>query len=102
LVWNITIEEGAVLSNNGWPLWIRTPATSTPQYKNDGIHNGPGTMQAYENGDMRIDGNGSTNLDIEYYLQGALQVRWSSNLTINGDIKPTQYGYSGQLLLNLE
>jgi len=94
LVWNVTIEAGAVLNNNGWPLWIRTPETSTPQYKNDGIHNGPGTIQAYQNGNGRIDGNGSTNLDIEYDQQGRLQVRWSSNLTINGNIKPTQYGFA--------
>jgi hypothetical protein len=52
-------------------------------------------MQAYQDGDMRIDGNGSTNLDIEYYLQGKLEVRYTSNLTINGDIKPTQYSYAG-------
>ncbi len=94
-VWDVTIEEGAVLDNNGWPLWIRTSSASTPQYKNDGVHDGPGTMQVYQNGAMRIDGNGTTNVDVEYREQGALLVRYSSNLTINGDIKPTQYNYAG-------
>jgi len=95
LVWDVTIEEGAVLNNNGYPLWIRvTGGGATPQYKNDGTHNGPGTMQAYENGDMRIDGNGTINLDIEYHLQGKLQVRYTCNLIINGNIQPTQYGFA--------
>jgi hypothetical protein len=85
-VYNVTIETGAILNNNGFPLWIRNNQTGNPNYLNDGIHNGPGAIHAYNYFRGRISGSGVTNCDflIENY---GLEMTATTNLTINGDIK---------------
>ena len=82
---NVTIEAGATLSNNGFPLYIRNTVTGTPHYINDGTHIGPGAIHVYNLSRGRVSGSGVTNCDflIENY---GLEMTATTNLTINGNI----------------
>jgi len=84
-VYNVTIEAGATLSNNGFPLYIRNTVTGTPHYINDGTHIGPGAIHVYNLSRGRVSGSGVTNCDflIENY---GLEMTATTNLTINGNI----------------
>jgi hypothetical protein len=84
-VYDVTIEAGATLNSNGFPLYIRNTVSGTPHYINNGIHNGPGAIHAFNLSRGRVSGNGITNCDflIENY---GLEMTATTNLTINGNI----------------
>jgi hypothetical protein len=84
-VYNVTIESGAILNSNGFPLYIRNTSSGTPHYINNGIHNGPGAIHVFNFSRGRVSGSGVTNCDflIENY---GLEMTATTNLTINGNI----------------
>jgi hypothetical protein len=84
-VYNVTIEAGAILNNNGFPLYIRNTVTGTPHYINDGTHNGPGAIHVYNLSRGRVSGSGVTNCDFLIENFG-LEMTATTNLTINGNI----------------
>ncbi|NOU45615.1 MAG: T9SS type A sorting domain-containing protein [Bacteroidales bacterium] len=83
---NITIEPGATLDNGEFDLTILTIEVHNPIYSNNGIHNGPGKLIAYEYYDTEITGSGITNCNIEIVSYG-LRILNTCNLTVNGNIQ---------------
>jgi hypothetical protein len=83
---NITIEAGATLVNGAFDLTILTIAVQNPIYSNNGVHNGPGHLIAYEYYDTEVTGSGVTNCTIEIVSYG-LRILGTCNLTINGNIQ---------------
>ncbi len=100
-VFNITIQNGAILDNDIIPLKIDRITIGNPVYTNNGVHNGTGNLILYDNGNTIIDGNGVTNCDIEVESFG-LQILNSCNLTVNANIQhsvPGNSGMSGKYLI---
>ncbi|PKP29716.1 MAG: hypothetical protein CVT99_16090 [Bacteroidetes bacterium HGW-Bacteroidetes-16] len=83
---NITIAAGATLVNGAFDLTILTVEVANPIYSNNGVHNGPGHLIAYEYYDTEVTGSGVTNCSIEIVSYG-LRILGSCNLTINGNIQ---------------
>ncbi|NOU45613.1 MAG: T9SS type A sorting domain-containing protein [Bacteroidales bacterium] len=83
---NITIEAGATLVNGAFDLTILTVQVENPVYTNNGVHNGPGKLIAYEYYDTEVTGSGVTNCTIEIVSYG-LRILASCNLTINANVQ---------------
>jgi len=101
LVYNITIQEGAVLDNGVYNLKIQNTFVGNPVYTNNGIHNGTGNLIAYDNFDTEITGSGTVNCNIEVPAFGLRMVS-GCNLVVNADIMhsiPGNYGMSNKELI---
>ncbi|PKP36322.1 MAG: hypothetical protein CVT97_09230, partial [Bacteroidetes bacterium HGW-Bacteroidetes-14] len=98
LVRNINIEAGAILINSTFDvIGTSTSPGASPQYINNGSHNGTGKFILYDNGGTQLRGNGVTNCNIEY-RNYQLKITDECNLTINGNIQPGTGGNGTTIL----
>jgi hypothetical protein len=94
IVYNITIQSGAVLDNSSYNLTIGNLNVGNPIYLNNGTHNGTGYLVAYDDYKTEISGSGITNCTIEIRSYG-LYLLNTCNLTINGNIQHASPGNNG-------
>jgi hypothetical protein len=98
LVYNITIQEGAVLDNSVYNLKIANTYVGNPVYSNNGIHNGTGNLIMYNDYETEVTGSGTVNCNIEITGYG-IKMATGCNLTVNANIQhsiPGNFGMSNK------
>lgn len=98
LVYNVTIQEGAVLDNSVYNLKIANTYVGNPVYSNNGIHNGTGNLIMYNDYETEVTGSGTVNCNIEITGYG-IKMATGCNLTVNANIQhsiPGNFGMSNK------
>ena len=94
MVYNITIQEGAILDNSTYSLKIVNTFVGNPVYSNNGIHNGTGNLIMYNDYDTEITGSGIVNCNMEIAAYG-IKMAPGCNLTVNANIQHSVPGNNG-------